>query len=345
MYRGFISVSLGVLLAVAGASTAFADSIFYTFPFTGVSSENHVPLNNNSYFIQPIGSLDQTAYITRVQIDAVYDGSSSNPRIVLLKSFVTSSLSVETNSGDDTCTFYDNSEGSSVTSGSGGLKSGQIDFYPPSLIPCAINPDGFYALYVWTVGTESYEVHGTSGFTSLGTLKWSTDTGATSVIDTYISNMFWRLYAPGTTTDGVISLLNAATSTDEDFRRARDDVASSESCHQNEDGSIVTEGLCKMLFYLFMPPTQSLNQFTFFWETVQNKPPFGYFGAMSVAWHGLSSTTAPVSTTPSLTNAMLGASVVYGSFFDDWKENLGMVLYLLLAIYIFSRLIYLEFHH
>jgi len=95
-----------------------------------------------------------------------------------------------------------------------------------------------------------------------------------------------------------------------------------------EGGGFFDNLLCNLYVSLFIPSNTALNQFSGLWDNIKNKPPFGYFVAISAAMSGIA-----VGTT---TLAFAGISDI--SIFGTMRPILIAILWFLFAFWIFHRL-------
>jgi len=136
--------------------------------------------------------------------------------------------------------------------------------------------------------------------------------------------------------------LTSTSSLENQWNNLISDIDSSQVC-EDATGAI-GYSTCKVFAYLFTPRAQTLTDFTDFFSTISNKPPFGYYGAMKDAFSTISSSTAATSSSSYVVAAAAAAPIIYGSFFDDWNFYLSMILYLLLGIYVLLRIAHFDFH-
>jgi len=95
-----------------------------------------------------------------------------------------------------------------------------------------------------------------------------------------------------------------------------------------EGGGVFDTLLCNLYVSLFVPSDTALNQFSGLWDNIKNKPPFGYFVAISAAMSGIA-----VGTT---TLAFAGISEI--SIFGTLRIVLMVLLWFLFVFWIFHRL-------
>ena len=95
-----------------------------------------------------------------------------------------------------------------------------------------------------------------------------------------------------------------------------------------EGGGFFDTLLCNLYVSLFVPSDTMLNQFSGLWDNIKNKPPFGYFVAISAAMSGIA-----VGTT---TLAFAGIGSI--SIFSTLRTALIVLLWFLFVFWIFHRL-------
>ena len=95
-----------------------------------------------------------------------------------------------------------------------------------------------------------------------------------------------------------------------------------------EGGGFFDNLLCNLNVALFVPSNEALNQFSSLWDNIKNKPPFGYFVAISAAMSGI-----VVGTT---TLAFAGISDI--SIFGTLRIVLVVLLWFLFVFWVFHRL-------
>lgn len=109
-------------------------------------------------------------------------------------------------------------------------------------------------------------------------------------------------------------------------------------CNSTSSYAFITNAICDALVFLFIPSTDAVNRFQDFTTSTQNgitlfyKAPFGYFTAVKTALEGL---TAGTTTLVLVSTTTLSA---FSSFFTPLKLGLGIILWLIFAIWIIHRI-------
>lgn len=94
--------------------------------------------------------------------------------------------------------------------------------------------------------------------------------------------------------------------------------------------NIFAGALCKVITFLFVPSSTSLNQFSNLKDIVATKPPFGYFTSIKNYLGSLSNTTTPA--------FVLTAEIENITIFDTLKTALAWILWLFFAFWVIKRI-------
>lgn len=98
-----------------------------------------------------------------------------------------------------------------------------------------------------------------------------------------------------------------------------------------EGGNWVSDNFCKVLRYLFVPSTGTLNNFKILFEPLSDKIPFSYFNELKTAILGLDSSTAP-------TFDLNIPDNMQNTIFTPFRTALNWILWLLFGVWVFKRL-------
>ena len=101
----------------------------------------------------------------------------------------------------------------------------------------------------------------------------------------------------------------------------------------DETSNFFTNSLCHLVNFLFIPRYDDLNQFSVLWDSIKDKPPIGYFTISLDAIHSL---TAASSSTLEIPLYSLG------DFTDTIRDGLDVIVYGILAFYLFERIKHFE---
>jgi len=102
-----------------------------------------------------------------------------------------------------------------------------------------------------------------------------------------------------------------------------------------ENLDVFAGALCKVITFLFVPTSGSLNQFSNLKDIIATKPPFGYFTSIKGYLSNLSSTSTPAFVlTPEIANIPL---------FNTIKTGLIWILWLFFGIFVIKRIARFDF--
>jgi len=104
------------------------------------------------------------------------------------------------------------------------------------------------------------------------------------------------------------------------------------------NSNVIANGFCKVLVYLFQPTQGSLNMFPNLWDTIKQKPPFGWFsGSISE----LTATLGSATSTPS--NFHINEVSGFAALFAYLKAGLAWLLWFVWIIAIIKMFHNLDF--
>jgi len=120
--------------------------------------------------------------------------------------------------------------------------------------------------------------------------------------------------------------------TGQDFTSASSTADLATTC--DTGSGAFANSLCKLLQAVFYPSQQSIDNFSSLKEAMQNKPPFGYFTALSTALSDLSASSS----------ASVDLSDLSGiGIFDDFRTLISWVLWLLFGFWIYNKFRHMKF--
>lgn len=96
----------------------------------------------------------------------------------------------------------------------------------------------------------------------------------------------------------------------------------------NQSGAFASS-LCYIGGYLFVPNEDIFNNFGDIYNQIKNKPPIGYFYAITDAFNGLGTSTAPYS---------LASVSAFSGFFSPIRTALAWILWLIFGFWVLNRL-------
>jgi len=102
-----------------------------------------------------------------------------------------------------------------------------------------------------------------------------------------------------------------------------------------EDLNVFAGALCRVITYLFVPSSASLNQFSALKDLVAVKPPFGYFTSIKSYLNSLSSTSTPAFTLP--------AEIEDITFFTTLRTELIWILWIFFGFWVIKRIARFDF--
>jgi len=114
------------------------------------------------------------------------------------------------------------------------------------------------------------------------------------------------------------------------------DPAENEITCEETDG-IVEESLCKILVFLFVPSTESVNKMIEVKDLVINKPPLGYFTAYSDTIESLTTATSTTSTIPTSDISLLFGLLSSLAIWTTFQNVLVVIVWAGFVFYIFER--------
>jgi hypothetical protein len=95
------------------------------------------------------------------------------------------------------------------------------------------------------------------------------------------------------------------------------------------DANTFAFSICYVMQYLFSPKTSDFDVFTRVYNEIKNKPPFGYFGAISPIISGFSTTTTSTVQMPDFS----GMSTPFNAI----KTTLSVILWIVFGFWIFHK--------
>ena len=98
-----------------------------------------------------------------------------------------------------------------------------------------------------------------------------------------------------------------------------------------DTGGVLSDSLCYVLKYLFIPSTSALQNFADLGNTLQTKPPIGYFNAVSLV---LSNATTTASSTFDLSNLANSAG---SSVLTPLRTGFSWLLWFVFGFWVFKR--------
>jgi hypothetical protein len=104
-----------------------------------------------------------------------------------------------------------------------------------------------------------------------------------------------------------------------------------------EAGNFFENGACYLFNYLFIPSQSSVNRFGNLTDTLNKKPPIGYFTAIKTAFNSIATTTTS-------TFALADISAITGSPVALLRTGLTWILWIVLGFWIFNRFRHFDFH-
>jgi len=102
-----------------------------------------------------------------------------------------------------------------------------------------------------------------------------------------------------------------------------------------ENLDVFSGALCRVITFLFVPTSTSLNQFSNLKDLITTKPPFGYWTSIKNYLNNLSSTSTPAFT--------LTAEIGNITIFNTLKTGLTWILWLFFGFWIIKRIAKFDF--
>jgi len=348
--KGAASIALAASFFFC-ATIAHADSFYThgtvieTYPFSGLTSDSHSSVGNaGAGFMQPLGNL---AGASGWEIDAINIYTSETKTnnnggdVITLYRYATADYS---GSALDSCGFVNNALGTSNTPYTGYLTFGVSG-------TCFIQGDGYYLMSLSSsqANINAWTVQGANSTFSSGQGKLRFSNTASSYSsgsdDSTVATMWFQMVSlnAASSTPAEFLLGPQSTSTDStSLNELLNNIGSQSDCQAST--GVVGYNLCKVFAFLFSPNPRTFTDYADFFQTIERKPPFGYYGAMKDAFGTFSTTTTATSSSAYIMLAAAAAPEIYGTFFDQWNLDLSIILYLMLGVYIMVRITKFDFH-